>query len=403
MKIKGIRQTHRFNPYTLLWAAALVTVIFLYFQWFVDKNYIGIVEKKSHSLGPQEPGRIETLLVKEGDPVRKDQVLAVLDISDLTAFLANLQNEVAKSKALDRALESRSAVEVQRLRLQVENEASSLMDRISLIESKSAELAGLNAQIQRLEDAEKAGLGTNRELPALVIQRDALEAYLSLQRRELTRLSEYSNDLRKARRRLAKAGLDSMTQSLLAEQMEHAEELRREIVITENRIRLRTLVSPCDGVVTDVNAWPGDVVQDFDSVLTIEGKGPATLNVYLPEKTTLKPESGMNARIFSDRGRRYNTTGTVIFVHPGIARAPVRLSFRGQVFWARKVLVALDSSHALLPGEVVNVRLEKGGRRHRNRTAAVSLPGSGGPVPETGRLSGEGPAQRSGTSGSGGP
>jgi multidrug resistance efflux pump len=394
MKIKGFRQTHRFNNYALLWAAALVTVIFLYFQWFVDKNYIGIVEKKSHFLGPQEPGKIETLLVDVGDPVRKDQVLAVLDVSDLTAFLGNLQNEFTKTQSLGRAQESRSAVEVQRLRLQVENEASDLLERISLIESKSAELAGLKAQIDRLENAEKAGLGTSRDLPGLVIQRDALEAYLSRQRSELDRLSEYAKDLRNARRRLAKAGLDSMTQSLLMEQMEHAEELRREIVIAENRIRLRTLVSPCDGVVTDLNARPGDVVQDFDSVLTVEERSPVYMTVYLPEKTILRPESGMRAKIFSSRGRKYNTMGTVVFVHPGISRAPERLSFRGQLFWARKVRVTLDSSHALLPGEVVNVRLEKNG--HRPVATGPHPPDSGNRFPESGRPGGVNEAQPAG-------
>jgi multidrug efflux pump subunit AcrA (membrane-fusion protein) len=398
MKIKGFRQSQRFNHYTLLWAAALVTVIYLYFHWFVTMNYIGIVEKKSHFLGPQEPGRVETLLVKEGDPVRKDQMLAMLDVSDLTAFLSNLQDEIAKGKALDRALEGRSAIEVQRLRLQVENEASDLLERISLIESKAAELAGLNAQIKRLEDAEKAGLGTSRDLSGFVLQRDALEAYLRLQRRELTRLSETSNDIRNARRRLAKAGLDSMTQSLLAEQMEHAEELRREIVVTENRIRLRTLVSPCDGVVTDINAWPGDLVRDFNTAITIEGDQPEFMNVYLPEKTTLRPEYGMRAKIFSARGRKYNTAGTVTFVHPDISRAPERLSFRGQVFWARKVLVTLDSSHALLPGEVVNVRLEKNVRASAEEGG--HYPTHGSRLPESGRKGGGTGAKAAGPSAS---
>lgn len=382
MKMFRFGNKDRFNAYTLLWAAALVTVIYLYFQWFVNMNYIGIVDKKSHLVGPQEPGTIGTLLVDVGDPVRKDQVLAVLDISDLTAYLGSLRTESAKLRHLGTAQENRSAVEVQRLRLQVENEASVLMERISLIESKSAELAGLKSQIDRLEAAEKAGLGTSRDMPGLTIQRDALEAYLSRQRGELARLSEYSRELVNARRRLAKSGLDSMTQSLLAEQLEYAEKLGREIVVTENRIRLRTLISPCDGVVTDINAWPGDVVQNFNPVLTIEGSGPGFLTVYLPEKTSLKPESGMKAKIFSNRGRKYNTMGTVTFVHPGISRAPERLTFRGQVFWARKVRVVLDSSHALLPGEVVNVRLEKNGGSHKTAVPGPES-GSGNPFPES--------------------
>ena len=363
MKLLKFRQTHRFNKYTFLWAAALGIAVYLSFQWFVDKNYIGIVERKSHALGPQEPGIIRTMLVKEGDSVRKDQVLAVLDVSDLSAFLGNLQKEFAKIQGLETAQKSRSAVEVQRLKLQAENEASDLLERISLIESKSSELAALNAQIDRFVNADKAGLGTSRDLPDWMIRRDALEAFLSRQRNEMARLSEQAKDIQRSNNRLTDANLDSMTQSLLTEQMKHAEELQRDIVVTEEHIRRRTLVSPCDGVVTDLNAGPGDAVKDFDSVILIEEKNPRYLTVYLPEKTSIRPVPGMKANIYSSRGRKYNTSGTVSFVHPGISRATERISFRGHVFWARKVQVELDSTHALLPGEVVNVRIEKQTRR----------------------------------------
>jgi multidrug resistance efflux pump len=378
MKIGIFGRTFRVDGYTALWALALLTVAFLWLQWFVDKNYIGIVEKRSHFLGPQEPGRIQALLVEVGEPVRRDQVLAVLDVSDLTATLDHLRSEAAGFRSLERALGGRAAVEVQRLRLQLENEASELLDRVATLESQGTELAGLNAQISRLQEAEKAGLGTSRDLPALVIQRDALEAYLARQRGELPRLAEDARTLRNARRRLARADLDSLGRSELLERMAHAEELRREIVLAENRIRLRTLVSPCEGVVTDLNARPGDVVQDFDSVITVEERSPGYLTVYLPEKAELAPEPGMRAKIFSSRGRGHNAGGTVTFVHPGFTRAPERLSFRGQIFWARKVRVRLDSANTLIPGEVVNVRLEKNRRRHP-AGAASPLPAGGGP------------------------
>jgi multidrug resistance efflux pump len=341
MKSESFRQKLRLNAYNLLWLAALLVVIALAFRWFVGQNVIGIVERRAHYLGPQEPGRIAILTVEVGDRVRKDQLLAMLDLSDLTEGL--------------------SALEIQRLRLQLENEAADLMDRIATLESSEIQLATLNSQIERFQNAEKAGLGSSRDLHSLILQRDGLEAYMRIQRGERERLSMEAAGLRRAIQRLKSAALDSLSGSVLMEHLAHAQGLKNERVLLESQIRLRSLISPCDGMVTDINARPGDVVEDFDSLITVEERIPGMMTVYLPEKTTIHPDSGTSVRISSPRGRKYDTNGTVIFVHPGISRAPERLSFRGQLFWARKVRVALDSSHALLPGEVVTVHFSPEG------------------------------------------
>jgi multidrug efflux pump subunit AcrA (membrane-fusion protein) len=342
MKSETFRQKIRLNAYNFLWAAAFLVMVALAFRWFIGQNVIGIVERRVHYLGPQEPGRIATLTVEVGDRVRKDQVLAMLDLSDQTEGL--------------------SAVEMQRLRLQLENESADLMDRIATLESSEVQLATLNSQIERFQNAEKAGLGSSRDLLSLILQRDGLEAYMRIQRGERERLSREAAGLRKAIQRLKSAALDNRSGSVLMEHLAHAEGLQSEWVLLESQIRMRSLVSPVDGVVTDINARPGDVVEDFDSLITVEEKRPAYMTVYLPEKTSIRTDSGTSVRISSQRGRKYDTRGTVIFVAPAISRAPERLSFRGQLFWARKVRVALDSSHALLPGEVVTVRFSPEGR-----------------------------------------
>jgi multidrug resistance efflux pump len=341
MKSETFRQKLRLNAYNFLWAAALLVVAGLAFRWFVGQNVIGIVERRAHYLGPQEPGRIAELTVEVGDRVRKDQVLAMLDVSDL--------------------IDGHSAVEMQRLRLQLENEAADLMDRIATLESRAAQLATLNGQIERYRNAEKAGLGSSRDLNDLVLQRDGLEAYMRLQAGEKARLSKDAAVLNSAIKQLKAGNEANRPGSALTGQSAHSEEIGRGNALIASRIRMRSLVSPCDGVVTDINARPGDVVEEFDSLITVEERIPGMMTVYLPEKTTIHPDSGTSVRISSPRGRKYDTNGTVIFVHPGISRAPGRLSFRGQLFWARKVRVALDSSHALLPGEVVTVHFSPEG------------------------------------------
>ncbi|UCE06655.1 MAG: efflux RND transporter periplasmic adaptor subunit [bacterium] len=359
MMLKKIRQTHNFNFYILLWIVALAIILYLYQNWHIDKKFIGIVERKSHLIGAQESGKVHHMLIAIGDQVKKDQVMAILDISDLKTNLNQLKRELTSIQRLEGAQRDRFSILVQRMALQLENEASDLMDRLSLIESKSTELAGLNVEIERLKNAEQAGLGHSRDLSNLILQRDALASYLKEQSKDLEFQTQKLEKTRQSRKILEDADVDSITKSMLLEQMEYAESLRRQIAATEHRISLRTIVAPCDGYVTEMFARAGDVVEAFVPILTVEELKPMYLDVYIPEKSNLQPEPGMMVEIFSSRKKEYNTTGVITFVHPGFTRASERLSFRGQMFWARKARVELSKDHYLIPAEVVNTRIRK--------------------------------------------
>ncbi|MDZ7377496.1 MAG: HlyD family secretion protein, partial [candidate division KSB1 bacterium] len=369
MKRKLFRQTHNFNWYIILWLAALATVFYLTQNWFINKKFIGIVERRSHPLGVQEPGRINQLLVNIGDEVKKDQILAILDISDLKTTLDQLQEELTSFQRLKRAQRDRYSIQVHRMALQLENEAADLVERLSLIRSKSTELAGLNAEIERLQQAEQAGLGHSRDLADLVLQRDALATYLNELNKDLAFQTQKLERTRKSRQMLSAADIDSMAESLLWEQMEYAESLRRLVAETDHRINLRSVIAPCDGFVTEILARPGDVIDAFLPIITVEEARPTYLDVYIPEQSNLTLQAGMTAEIYSSRSRKYNTTGVVTFIHPEFTRASERLSFRGQIFWARKVRVELPKDHQLLPGEVVNVRILK--KNAANQSASL--------------------------------
>ncbi len=373
MKRKLFRQTHNFNWYIILWLAALATVFYLTQNWFINKKFIGIVERRSHPLGAQEPGRINQLLVNIGDEVKKDQILAILDISDLKTTLEQLQQELSSFQRLQRAQRDRYSIQVQRMALQLENEAAGLVERLSLIRSKSTELVGLNAEIERLERAEQAGLGHSRDLADLVLQRDALATYLSELNKELAFQTQKLERTRKSRQMLSAADIDSMAESLLWEQMECAESLQRLVTATEHRINLRSIMAPCDGYVTELLARPGDVVDAFIPILTVEELKPSYLDVFVPEQSNLALETGMEVEVYSSRSRQFNTVGTITFVHPGFERASERLSFRGQIFWARKVRARLPEDHQLVPGEVVNVRILKKKQAGQNHTTSAAV------------------------------
>lgn len=147
------------NWFIVFWGVALITVLCLHFFYHTPEKYIGIVETKSHLIGVQEPGNIQNVLVSIGEKVKKGQVLVTLYFSDLETEINQLRDELTGIQKLKKAHQDRFSVEFQRTYLQLENEVSELTERLAILEAKRTELAGLNNEIERLKEAEEAGLG----------------------------------------------------------------------------------------------------------------------------------------------------------------------------------------------------------------------------------------------------
>ncbi|MCK5148856.1 biotin/lipoyl-binding protein [bacterium] len=350
------------NWFVIFFAVASVVVAFLYFRFHIDKQFIGIVESKSHMIGSQEPGIIRNVLVEVGDAVKKGQLLATLDISDLESQISQLKNELSAIEELKEAHEDRYFLEYQRL-------ATNLADRLSLLESKRVELNGLKVEIGRLEKAEDAGLGHSRDLADLILQRDVLIRYLEIQSAGLQAETQNLDASRENRYIIKRSENDKIVKSMLSDIMARTEDLRRELILTEHRVNLRTIVSPCDGYVVDQFAYTGDVVQGFIPVLSIEEVRPQFVTVYLPEKTNISLEKGMRVKVYSARLKK-TILGEIVFIHPNLTQTNERLSFRGQLFWARKVLVKLKEDHGLLGGEVIYARINHFGKKTSSTIAS---------------------------------
>ncbi len=357
--------TYRLNWFMLFWFGAVVLAFYLFFSWQIEKFFLGIVERGTHVVTSQESGRIQTLLVKPGDYVTAEQLLVVLNFSDLKQSLENMQAELHRLQQLEKVLQATEEMQVQRLYLRLSNEANDLLRRMADIESKSAELASVNDLIKQFQDAQEAGLGYNRELADLYIRRDALKAYLEQLRKQAATQQTPAEVLDELNKSLQNVDLNDLNKAMYIDRLRYMDELQREIIKIEQRINARNLTAPCEGYVTTVNMGAGDIVKAFDHILTVEVARPVHLIVYIPEKSTIPLTVGAPVKIYSSRSS-YTTSGTISFIHPGFTRAEERISFRGQVFWARKVQVDLPPDHQLIPGEVVKVKIN--GRIHNAKT-----------------------------------
>lgn len=359
-----------------IWLVCAGLAGWLYYHWHVAKDYVGLTEIITHQVGARESGIVGEMLVNIRDHVRSGQIVARLDSSDLDAELDLLRGQLDEALALEDANRDRFAMEIQRLKLQVNNASSDLNERLAEFASRQAEYAGLNAEISRLQTAESAGLGHSRDMADLIVKRDALSSYLATLEKDLAIRKKRAQNTGLPDDETTETGENSMLEAMMAEARERTNDILRDIVITENRKQLRVVTSPCDGHVVDIYARKGDTVEEYLPVLNIMEASSAYLNVYVPERSDFSVHEGMTVDVYPVREDAPDTTGRVDFIHPGYTQVPERLTVRGQVLWAHVVRVSLDPGHRLRPGEIVHVRIngQRNGRSISGNEARAETP-----------------------------
>lgn len=335
--------------FVIIWVFGAVIAGWFYYHWHITNEYVGIVEAVTHQVGTRESGLIRDMYVAIQDEVVPGQVLAVLDTDDLDEELSLLRTELSRMKQLVSADQQRYSLELERLRQQLNNSVRFEAE----VEARKAELAGLNAEIKRLEQARKAGLGHSRDLSELIVKRDALNSFLSFHTTNATK--KHSGTTATDENMTDSSG--DILESLMAESREKIAQLERTITLVENRYKYRKVIAPCNGKVVDLFARSGDTIEEYVPVIAITESRSDYLNVFIPEKTDFDVTKGLDVAVFPVRSNLAPTDGVITFIHPGYTRVPDRLTVRGQAIWAHVVRVTLNPDHDLLPGEIVHVRI----------------------------------------------
>lgn len=264
----------------MLWAAIAVLAFIIFYFWNVHADFLGVVETRTHKLGPQDPGRIRELFVSLGEEVTAGQLLVQLDPGDL-----------------------------------------------------ETEQAGLQAELTRQENL------------------------VAVDRRR------YAQALGKSRGEAAAdpGPADGAVDSMLGPRLEQIAELKLKLEMIRNRMDRRRVIAPCAGRVVNLNYLPGDAVESFATILTVEEPQAAFLDVYIPESSDVQPRLGQRVAVYPHRRGMAKTGGTIVFIDPGYSAIPPRLAFRNLTYWARKFRVRLDPDHHLMPGEAARIELLRNG------------------------------------------
>jgi len=205
----------------------------------------GRIEATEVDIATCIPGRLYDVLVKEGDPVKENQILATMDVSTLQAMLRQAEAEVRRAQEASRVAQAK----VQESR-----------NRVNLA----------TKELERSRNLFTKGIATQQQLD-----------------RDQTYKNAYSAELEGMVSKVSEA------RAAIAAAIAQTERLKTEI----DDCTLRTY---CNGRVQTRLAEPGEVLPAGGKVLTVIALDDLYMNVYLPEKTAGRVAIGGEARVVAD-------------------------------------------------------------------------------------------------------
>ncbi|MGE6661561.1 HlyD family secretion protein [Pseudomonas sp. NPDC077408] len=280
----------------LVVAAAAVVVAVAWWGWtkfansgpgegFVSGN--GRIEATEIDIATKLPGRIEDILVREGDFVTAGQPLARMQLETLEAqrdeaFAMRQQAEHAVTAAQAQvALREADVAAAQALVGQRESELDAAQRRLARSETLSREGA---ASIQELDDDRARVRGTQATLAASKAQTAAARAAVEAAKAQLVG---------------ARSSVTAATASII----------RIEADIRDSELR-----APRDGRVQVRVAQPGEVLGSGGRVLNLIDLSDVYLTFFLPETVAGRVGLGSEVRIVLDAAPEYVIPATVSFV-----------------------------------------------------------------------------------------
>jgi HlyD family secretion protein len=289
----------------------------------------GTLEATEADLGFQVPGRIDSIMVQEGDKVELGQRLAVLDRRELTA-------------RRDAALAMAAA---QRARL-AELERGFRPEEIA-----QAEVSLASAE-HRLSDAERDRARTRNLFEGGAVSQQALDTQESA-----TNLARAERDRLQQQVRLLKSG--SRPEQIAAQRALLAQ-AEAALVQTDATLAQAVVMAPFMGSVTRRQRELGEVISAGLPVVSLANLNDRWVRIYVREDEVGRVRIGERAAITVDAFPGKSYTGEVVFISQEAEFTPRNVQTkeeRVKLVYRVKVRVVGDSAQDLKAGLPADVRL----------------------------------------------
>jgi HlyD family secretion protein len=290
----------------------------------------GTVEATDAQLGFQVTGRINDIVVREGERVRAGTALAHLDTVETAARRnAAMAGAAAAAAQLDELEHGARREEVAQAR------------------------AARDAAQQKLAEAERGFDRTNSLYRDGAISREAFDnagTALDVAKAQFTQADQQF--------RLVSGGPRAERIAAARAQLDQANAAVAQITAA---IRNMTIHAPFDGIVTVRSREPGETVSPGSSVLTLLNPNDRWVRIYVPEDRLGAVRLGAPAVITTDTYRRKTYRGDVVYIASEAEFTPKTVQTkeeRVKLVYAVKIGIQDDDAMELKPGMPADVRLD---------------------------------------------
>jgi len=356
----------------VLAVAAVLVATAVYAGWLRRDNALqssGTVEARNIRVGSKVGGRIDKVLVREGDSVQPGQILITFDDKELQAALeqsrANAEKaqrgfrpeEIAEARAA--AAQAKADYELKRNGYRKEDIDASQDE----LERAKADEIRTHLDFDRYEALAKKDLVSKQ-------QRDTAEANwkMALAQKEMSqhKLDELQRGYRpeeiasaEARYHQTQATLEKFERGSRREDIEQA---KAAFAYDQARFRERQVIAPSAAIVEVLDVRPGDLIAPNTPVATLLEKDQIYVRIYIPETEYGRIKLGQKAEIRVDSFPNTVFPGEVEQINQQAEFLPRNVQTREervhQVFGV-KIRIEDPSGH-VLAGMAADVKLKAG-------------------------------------------
>jgi multidrug resistance efflux pump len=324
------------------------------------------VEARNIRVGSEVGGRIDKVLVREGEIVTAGQVLMTFDDKELLASLSQSRANAEKAKrgfrredieeARAAALQAKADYEMRKNGYRKEDIAAAQAD----VDRATADETRSSLDFQRYDALAKKDLVSKQ-------QRDTAEANWKMAVAQKDNAQHKLDELQRgyrpeeiasveARYLQAQATLDKYVHGNRPEDIDAA---RAAMAYDEARFRERQVLAPSAASVEVLDVRPGDLISPNTPVATLLERDEIYVRIYIPETEIYRVHVGQKAQITVDSVGKQVFDGAVEQVNQQAEFLPRNVQTREervhQVFGV-KIRID-DSSHRVLPGMAADVKL----------------------------------------------
>jgi multidrug resistance efflux pump len=283
--------------------------------------FSGTIETREVRVGSKVGGRVEAVLVQEGQEVQAGQPLVRFDTADLAAQRAQAEARIAQQSARLARLErgarpeeraqARAAAETARANL----EAVRNWPRPEEVEQARAALAAAEAEVnsaeaafQRTQRLRETGDVSQQEFDAARFRRDSIRARRDAEKKRLDLLLNGSRreDIRAAEERYRQAQ-EAEKLVLAGPRVEEIADARAQLAEAQARLQQIKVAlaegevrAPSNALVEVLAVRPGDLLTPNQTVARLLEKDQIWIRIYVPEPKLGLVKVGQHAKIKTD-------------------------------------------------------------------------------------------------------